>query len=188
MDTTDSLLCISNTHAEADATIRALARSGIDVKTLSLVGHGYHSEQHPVGFYTAGDRIATWGGRGALLGGLWGLLFIPAVFVLPGLGLLAAGGPIVAALFGALEGAVVVGGMSAFGAALTTVGIPKELAIEYETAMKADQYVLLLHGSRAEVAKARAVLRPLAVGQPWHRPQVAWAPVAARELLADVNA
>jgi hypothetical protein len=186
MDTTDSLLCISNTHADADATIRALARSGIDIKTLSLVGHGYHSEQHPIGFYTAGDRIASWGGRGALLGGLWGLLFVPAVFVLPGLGLLAAGGPIVAALFGALEGAVVVGGMSAFGAALTTVGISKELAVRYETAMKADKYVLLLHGSRAELAKARAVLGPFALGPVRSRPAVSWSP-AERDLVADVG-
>jgi hypothetical protein len=177
MDTTDSLLCLSSTHAEADATIRALARCGIDIKQLSLIGHGYHSEQHPIGFYTAGDRIASWGGRGALLGALWGLLFVPAVFVLPGLGLLAAGGPIVAALFGALEGAVVVGGMSAFGAALTSIGIPKALAVEYETAMKADEYALLLHGSRAEVAKARAVLGSFAPGHARFRPQVAWHPV-----------
>jgi hypothetical protein len=185
MDTTDSLLCLSSTQPEAEATIRALSKSGIDIKQLSLVGLGYHSEQHPIGFYTAGDRIASWGGRGALLGGLWGLLFIPAVFVLPGLGLLAAGGPIVAALFGALEGAVVVGGVSAFGAALTTIGIPKDLAIKYETAMKADEYALLLHGSRAEVAKARAVLGSFAPGEVRYRPQVAWSP-KQRELVPDL--
>ena len=97
---------VANTHAEA--AIRSLSRSGFDVKKLSLVGKGYHSEEPPVGFYTVGDRIKSWGG-------VWGLLLAPAVFFLPGLGLMAMAGPVVAALAGALEGAVVVGGVSALG-------------------------------------------------------------------------
>ena len=68
-------------------------------------------------------------------------------------------GPIVAALFGALEGAVLLGGASALGAALTTIGVSKELVIRYETALKADKYVLIMHGNSQEVAKARAVLQ-----------------------------
>jgi hypothetical protein len=77
------------------------------------VGKGYHSEEHPIGFYTAGDKIKTWGGIGAFWGGIWGLRLAPAVFFLPGLGLVAMAGPLVAALVGALEGALVVGGASA---------------------------------------------------------------------------
>ena len=67
-------------------------------------------------------------------------------------------GPLVAALVGALEGAVVVGSISALGAALTQVGIGKEQAIKYETALKVDKYVLVVHGSAEEVANAAAVL------------------------------
>jgi hypothetical protein len=40
MDTEDSLLCVSATHADADRLIGALSRCGIDVTKLSLVGHG----------------------------------------------------------------------------------------------------------------------------------------------------
>lgn len=100
---------VFNTHQEAEEAIQMLSRSGFDVKTLSLVGKGYHSEEQPVGFYTAGDRIRSWGSTGAFWGGIWGLLLAPAVFFLPGLGLVAMAGPFVAALLGALEGAVVVG-------------------------------------------------------------------------------
>ena len=71
---------------------------------MSLVGKGYHSEEHPVGFYTVGDRIKTWGGIGAFWGDIWGLLLAPAVFFLPGLGLMAMAGPVVTALVSALEG------------------------------------------------------------------------------------
>ncbi len=149
---------IYKTHIEAEEAIRALTHAGFEMKNLSLVGKGYQTEEHPVGFYTAGDKIKAWGGAGAFWGSIWGLLLAPAVFFLPGLGMVAMAGPVVSALVGALEGAVVVGGMSALGAALTTIGVPKEQAIRFETALKADQYVLLVHGTADEEARARSIL------------------------------
>jgi len=158
MDAIDSSLYVFNTHVEADEAIRSLSKSGFDVKKLSLIGKGYHSNEHPIGFYTAGDRIKAWGGTGAFWGGIWGVLMAPAVFFLPGLGLIGLAGPIVAALIAALEGAVVVGGLSALGAALTTLGVPKDQVIKYETAVKADKYVLVVHGNAADATQARSIL------------------------------
>ena len=82
-----SPIFVFNNHFEAEEGIRHLSEAGIDVKKLSLVGKGYHSEEHPLGFYTALDKMRAWGGVGAFWGGIWGLLVAPAVFVLPGLGL-----------------------------------------------------------------------------------------------------
>lgn len=158
MEKADLPFYVFNTHVEAEEAIQTLNKAGFDVKKLSLVGKGYHTEEHPVGFYTAGDRIKAWGGLGAFWGGIWGLLLAPAVFFLPGVGVVAMAGPVVSALVGALEGAVVVGGASALGAALTQIGVPKDQVIKYETALKADKYVLMVHGTADEVAKARAVL------------------------------
>lgn len=149
---------VFNTHVEAEEAIQSLSRSGFDVKKLSLVGKGYHTEEHPLGFYTTGDKIKTWGGTGAFWGGMWGLLLAPAVFFIPGLGLVALAGPVVSALVGALEGAVVVGGLSALGAAMTQIGVPKDQVIKYETALKVDKYILMVHGSEEEKAKAHSVL------------------------------
>jgi len=123
-----------------------------------LVGKGYHSEEHPVGFYTVGDKVKAWGGMGAFWGGIWGLLLAPAVFFLPGLGFVALAGPLLSALVGALEGAVVVGGISALGAALIDMGLPKDQVIKYESALKADKYVLLVHGNVEEIENARSIL------------------------------
>ena len=50
-------------------------------------------------------------------GGLWGMLFGAAFFAIPGIGVLVAG-RLVAWIIGALEGAVVVGGLSVIGAGL----------------------------------------------------------------------
>lgn len=149
---------VFGTHAKAHEAVQLLAKSGFDIKKLSVVGKGYHSEEHAIGFYTVGDRIKSWGGAGAFWGGIWGLLIAPAVFFLPGIGLLAMAGPLVSALVGALEGAVIVGGVSALGAALSQVGVPKDQVVKYETALKVDKYVLVVHGDAAEVTKARSVL------------------------------
>lgn len=158
MDPSQVPFYVFNTHEEAENAIRLLGRAGYDVTKLSLVGKGYHSEEHPLGFYTSGDRIKAWGGTGAFWGGIWGLLMAPAVFLIPGLGLVAMAGPFVTALVGALEGAVVVGGASALVAALTKMGMPSPQAIKYETALKIDKYVLMIHGNAHEAEIAHTVL------------------------------
>ena len=152
-----------DTHAQAETAIRRLSAAGFDMTKLSLVGKGYHSEEHPIGFYTVGDRVKAWGGVGAFWGGIWGLLMAPAVFFLPGLGLVALAGPVVASLVGALEGAVLVGGVSAIGAAIAQSGFSKDQVIKYETALKADKYVLTVHGTVSDVAVARGVLSETAI-------------------------
>lgn len=158
MDKDNLPVYVFNTHVEAEEAIKALSKSGYDVKKLSIIGKGYHTEETPIGFYTMGDRIKTWGGIGAFWGGIWGLLVAPAVFFLPGFGLVALAGPVVAALVAALEGAVLVGGVSAIGAALMQIGVPKDQIMKYEMALKVDKYVLMVHGSIEEQDKARTVL------------------------------
>jgi hypothetical protein len=65
---------------------------------------------------------------------------------------------VVAWIVAALEGAVVVGGVSALGAGLYSMGIPKDSIVKYETALKTDQFLLIVHGTAAEVAKARDII------------------------------
>ena len=71
------------------------------------------------------------------------------------------GGPLVACIVAGLEGAVVVGGLSAIGAGLYSIGIPRDSIVTYETAIKAGQYLVAAHGTCAEAAKARDVLSTL---------------------------
>ena len=158
MDKDNLPVYVFNTHVEAEEAVKALNKSGFDVKKLSIIGKGYHTEETPIGFYTLGDRIKSWGGMGAFWGGIWGLLIAPAVFFFPGFGLVAFAGPIVAVLVSALEGAVLVGGVSAIGAALIQIGVPKDQVMKYETALKVDKYVLMVHGSVEEQGNARTVL------------------------------
>ncbi|PSR22649.1 MAG: hypothetical protein C7B45_05955 [Sulfobacillus acidophilus] len=155
-------IAIYDTHELADHAVKELQRAGFDMKKLSIVGKGYHSEEHPVGYYTVGDKMRVWGGLGAtwgaIWGGFWGLLFGTGFFLIPGLGPILAAGPLVAILVGALEGGVVVGGLSALGVALVNLGVPKQQVIRYEEALKADKYVLIVHGSPEEVQRAKLLI------------------------------
>ena len=91
------------------------AAIGLRYEKLSIVGRDYHTDEHVVGYYNANDRMKAWGRNGAFWGGIWGLLFGSAFFAIPGLGPLLVAGPLVAWIVGALEGAVVVGGLSVIG-------------------------------------------------------------------------
>jgi len=154
------------THTEADQAVKELQRGGVDLHKLSIVGKGYHTDEHAVGYYNTGDRMMYWGKVGAFWGGFWGLLFGSAFFVIPGLGPILAAGPVVAWIVGALESAVMVGGVSALGAGLYSMGIPKDSIVKYEAALKTDQFLLKDSGTAAEVAQAKdliATTHPLEV-------------------------
>jgi hypothetical protein len=154
----NSAVAIYESHTQAEEALKELQRCGFDMKTLSIVGKDYHTEETVVGYYNAGDRMKRWGKSGAFWGGFWGLLFGSAFFVIPGIGPILAAGPVVAWIIGALEGAVVIGGLSAVGAGLYSIGIPKDSVVQYESALKSDKFLLVVHGTPAEVAKAKTIM------------------------------
>ena len=154
----NSVVAIYNLHTEAEAAIKELQKAKFDMKQLSIVGKDYHTEEHVVGYYTTGDRMKYWGKLGAFWGGLWGMLFGAAFFWIPGIGPLVAAGPIVSWIVGGLEGATIYGGLSALGAGLYSIGIPKDSVINYETAVKSDKFLVIAHGTREQVANAKEIL------------------------------
>ena len=158
MSEQNSVVAIYGTHTGAEEAVKELQRAGIDMHSLSIIGRDYHTDENVVGYYNTGDRMKYWGKVGAFWGGFWGLLFGSAFFAIPGLGPVLVAGPLVAWIVGALEGAVFVGGLSAVGAGLFSLGIPKDSVLKYETALKTDKFLLVVHGSADEVENARQVL------------------------------
>jgi hypothetical protein len=61
-------------------------------------------------------------------------------------------------IVGALEGAAMTGGISALGAGLYSIGIPKNSVVQYETEVKNDKLLLVVHGSSEDVARAKDIL------------------------------
>ena len=174
-------------HAQAEAAVKELDRAGIDMRSLSIVGKDYHTEESVVGYYNTGDRMKTWGKQGAFWGSMWGLLFGSAFFLVPGVGPLLVGGPLVSAIVGAVEGAAVVGGLSALGAALYSIGIPKDSVLRYETALSANNYLVVVHDAGADVSRAREILTALEA-EALAQPTVAAAPGAESQPQTQASA
>jgi hypothetical protein len=65
---------------------------------------------------------------------------------------------LVAWIIGALEGAVIFGGLSAIGAALYSIGIPKDSVLKYEKSLKSNKFLVVAHGTIDEVERAREIL------------------------------
>jgi hypothetical protein len=166
MQNPNAVVAIYESHRDAEAAVKELQTAGFDMKKLSIVGKDYRSEEQVVGYYNTGDRVKYWGASGAFWGGFWGLLFGSAFFIIPGIGPVLMAGPLVAAVVGALESAAVVGGLSALVAGLYSLGIPKDSIINYETALRADKFLLVAHGTPEELARAKNVLTSTAVAQP----------------------
>jgi hypothetical protein len=178
MNERNAVVGIFNNHPEAETSIKELQRAGFDMKKLSIVGKDFHTEEHIVGYYNAGDRMKVWGKLGGFWGGFWGLLFGSAMFVIPGLGPLVVFGPLVTWIVAALEGALVMGGLSALAAALYSIGIPHDSCLQYETAVKANKFLVIAHGTGEEVATAQNILQTAGAAH------VGIHPEACRELVS----
>ena len=158
LEINDAVVAVFADHRAAEAAVKKLTAAGFEMKNLSVVGKGYHTEEKVVGFYNTGDRVKFWGKRGAFWGGLLGLVLRRAVHDHSGHRpchcAWISGGHCVSAI----ESAVVVGGLSALGAALYSIGVPKDSVIQYEAAVKADSFLVMAHGSAEEMARAKAIL------------------------------
>jgi hypothetical protein len=158
MENTDTVVAVLADHPAAETAVKKLTAAGFEMKNLSIVGKGYHTDEKVIGFYNAGDRIKFWGTRGAFWGGFWGLFLGGLFMAIPVVGHVVVLGYLAAIVVGGIENAVLVGGLSALGAALYSIGIPKDSVLQYETALKTDRFLVMAHGPAAEVARAKTIL------------------------------
>lgn len=144
--------------AEAEAAIRNLARSGFDMSKVSLAGRDSRPPDQVVGYYQGGDRMKYWGNSGGFWDGVWEMLTGWAFFALPATGPVLVAGPLSDWIVAGLDNAAIFGGLSAFGAALYSIGIGRRQIPEYEAALGAGKYLVLAYGTADEVSRARQIL------------------------------
>jgi uncharacterized membrane protein len=158
-DNPDIAVAVYDQHTQAENGVKALQRAGFDMKKISIIGKDYQTEEHVVGFLNAGDRAKMFGKYGAFWGGLMGVLFGSALMFVPIVGHIVVLGPLAAMLFSGLQGAVTVGGVSALAGALMSVGIPKDSVLRYETALRANKFILMFHGDNQEILRPQEALK-----------------------------
>ena len=158
MDTQKTIIAIFPDHDAAERAVKTITAAGFDMHNLSVIGKGYHSEEKVIGFYDTGDRIKFWGSRGAFWGGFWGL-FLGGLFITtPVAGPVFVVGFLAAVAVAAIENAVVVGALGALGAALYSIGIPKDSVLQYESDIKADGFLVVARGASSEIERAKTIL------------------------------
>ncbi len=154
----NAAVAVFERHHQAEDAVKKLSEAGFDITKVNIVGKGCHTEEKVVGFYNAGDRVMFWGRYGAFWGGLWGL-FVGGLFMtVPVVGPIVVLGHLGAIVLGAVEGAALGGGLSALGAALFSIGIPKNSVIDYEAAIRTDSFLVMVNGAPAEVDRAKTIL------------------------------
>ena len=181
-----STIAVFNTHASAEAAIRRLSEAGFPIERLSIIGKGYETEEQVVGFFNLGDRVKLWGKNGALWGGLWGLLTAGVFMTVPLVGPVVVLGHLAAMVFGALEGAVVIGGLGALAGALASIGVPNDSVLRYEQDLRAENFLVVVHGSEDEAKRAQGLLTASDASRvEVHAPEAASVPMASYVGQAD---
>jgi len=97
------------------------------------------------------DNISDGVATGGILGGLAGLLIGAGSMVIPGLGIIAAAGPITGLLSGAVTGGVVGG--------LIDLGIPEDKSRQYETDVKAGKILFSMKTEDDKIDDVASILR-----------------------------
>ncbi len=157
MTNNNSIVAIFKSHIEAETAVKELQQAGFDMKKLSIVGRDYHTDENVIGYYNTGDRM-KYGEIGRPLGRVLGPVVWLRVLFYSRRWPVAVRRTNCQLYHRSAEGAVVVGGLSALGAGLYSMGIPKDSILRYETAVKSGKYVLMAHGSDVETVHAREII------------------------------
>lgn len=151
---TQAVVASYQSHADAEAAVRRLSAGGVPINSISIIGRNFETHEDIVGFYRPADAALAGAGEGAWFGGLFGLMIgAMGFFVLPIIGGIMVIGPLAGMIAGAIGGA----GVGALIAGLVAVGIPKDQALKYQERLQAGEFLVVVHGSLTETARANEI-------------------------------
>jgi hypothetical protein len=125
-------------HRSADAVLGAFLDSSFDLRQLSVVGKEHHRDLCADAYCRSADRT--------LYSGKFGTFWVA--------------GPLTAAVIHGLDAAAPMAELDALGVGLFVQGVPLEAAAEYEAAVRADKYLLVVCGVDEDVDRAAVVMVP----------------------------
>lgn len=154
----NTYIAIYRTFAETEVAIRQLQDAGFHLKRISVIGKDDGTDKHIATCYNTGHGLkyhaksdSSWMRIRDLLsswGFFWSMESGPMHVV----------GPLVQTIVAIQEGRGGMEGMSAIGAALSGIGIPKDSIVQYEEALMNNQLLLCARGPLDEIDRAHAVL------------------------------
>lgn len=151
----EAVVATYRTHDDAEEAVRRLSDSGLPVRQISIVGRNFETRENVQGFYRPEDAALDGAAQGAWFGGFFGLMLgAMGFFVMPMVGALMVMGPLSGLIAGAIGGA----GVGALINGLVAAGIPRDQAVKYQDQLKAGEFLVVVHGSASETARAHEIL------------------------------
>ncbi len=146
---------IYDDHDLAVDAVEKLKNSGYPVSHLSIMGLAETEVIDDKMHIMPKSPIKAAGlGAGTILGTTLGVLTGVGMFAIPGVGILYGAGALVGAIAG-FDFGLIGGGIAS---ALTTIGVKDENAKKYHDALVAGKYLVVAHGNKESVDKAKDIL------------------------------
>lgn len=152
-----TIVGLFDSHVHAENAARQIKDLGLRTDDISIIAkHGDEKDDRVTATMTAGgrrvnDNISDGVVTGGILGGLAGLLIGAGSMVIPGLGIIAAAGPITGLLSGAVTGGIVGG--------LVDLGIPENRSKQYESDVRAGKILFSMKTDEDKTDRIASVLR-----------------------------
>lgn len=151
-----TVVAIFSSQEYAEKAAQDIKDQGLKTEDISIVTKQHKENeqtrtQETMEHNTPNDNISDGVITGGVLGGLAGLLIGAGSMVVPGLGIVAAAGPITGLLSGTATGGIVGG--------LVDLGIPENKSREYETDIKAGKILFSMETGEDKIDKVADILR-----------------------------
>ncbi|MDP4091905.1 MAG: hypothetical protein Q8920_00925 [Bacillota bacterium] len=158
-----TVVAVFDDHRHAENAARQIKDQGLRTSDISIVAkqgdeHSANTDRttatmgtHDTHPHAKNDNISDGVVTGGILGGLAGLLIGAGSMVIPGLGIIAAAGPITGLLSGAVTGGIVGG--------LVDLGIPENRSKQYETDIRAGKILFSMRADNNKIDDIASILR-----------------------------
>lgn len=146
-------------YQRAETAMEHLHAAYYPMNQVSLVAKDTYASKQVVGYYNTGDRGRYCGQLGSFWGGMWGVLLGSAFFLIPEVGPVVVGGPLVTNIARILEAQADHEGLGLLAAGLRSLGLSAERVPEYERAIRTENVILIARGTPAEVSKAWTIMQ-----------------------------
>ena len=156
---------VFSSRQDAELALNELNRSGFPMDKVSIIAQDA-DRQNDIAGIDVSDRVsnkadesaASGALTGGTLGGITGLLVGMGSLAIPGVGPVVLAGEIATTLFATVAGGAIGAAAGGIIGALIGLGIPEEQARVYNNRVSRGDYLVIVDGTDAELARAEAIL------------------------------
>lgn len=135
----------------AEKAAREIKKQGLRTSDISIVAKNNDESHMGDGKEMVNDNISNGTLTGGVIGGLTGLLIGAGMVAIPGLGIIAAAGPITGLIGGAATGGIVGG--------LVDLGIPEAEGKKYEEDIRGGKIIFTMESEEDKVDSISGILK-----------------------------